>query len=132
MVPSRRDRAQRAYAEAFAEALRELKIPLPAMCSVVRVDMSPDLRSAKVYISLYGEGHARSESGRALRRARTFLQGAVGRKLGLRFTPTLTIETDRSIEEMSRLPSLMSEAEPPVPPGRNVQDDPGGPQPDKS
>jgi len=116
MVPSRRERAQRAYAEAFAEALRELKMPLPAMCSVVRVDMSPDLRSAKVYVSLYGEGHARSESGRALRRARTYLQGAVGRRLGLRFTPTLTIETDRSIEEMSRLPSPLPEGDAAVAP----------------
>jgi ribosome-binding factor A len=107
-VPNRRDRAQRAYAEAFSEALRELKAPLPALCSVVKVDMSPDLRFVKVYVSLFGEGHARSESARSLRRGRAFLQGEVGRRIGLRFTPALTIETDRSIEKLSTMPDLAS------------------------
>lgn len=105
-APNRRDRAQRAYAEAFSEAIRELKVPMPALCSVVKVDMSSDLRSVKVYVSLYGEGHARSESGRSLRRARAFLQGEVGRRMGLRFTPSLTIETDHSLEKLSSLPHL--------------------------
>lgn len=109
-APNRRERAQRAYAEAFSEALRDLKVPMPALCSVVKVDMSPDLRSAKVYVSLFGEGHARSESGRSLRRARAFLQGEVGRRIGLRFTPSLTIETDRSLEKLSEMPDLSTPA----------------------
>lgn len=111
-APNRRERAQRAYAEAFSEALRELKVPMPALCSVVKVDMSPDLRSVKVYVSLFGEGHARSEAGRSLRRARAFLQGEVGRRIGLRFTPNLTIETDRSIERLSEMPDLSTSPAP--------------------
>jgi ribosome-binding factor A len=104
----RRVRAERAYAQAFAEVLGELKTPLPALCTVVRVDMSPDLRAARVHLSLYGERSAQTASGRLLARARSFLQSEVGRRVGLRFTPSLTIVPDHSIAESVRLGQLMS------------------------
>ncbi len=108
MAGERRVRAERAYAEAFAEVLGELKTPLPALCTVVRVDMSPDLRGARVHLSMYGERSAQVASARLLARARTFLQSEVGRRVGLRFTPALTIVPDRSISEIARLGELMS------------------------
>jgi ribosome-binding factor A len=108
MAGERRVRAERAYAQAFAEVLRELKTPLPALCTVVRVDMSPDLRSARVHLSMYGERTAQAQSGRLIGRARSFLQSEVGRRVGLRFTPSLTIVPDRSISEIARLGELMS------------------------
>jgi ribosome-binding factor A len=107
LAAERRLRAERAYAEAFAEALRSLKTPLPALCSVVRVDMSADLRVARVHLSIYGERLERQATGRAVTRARAFLQGEVGRRLGLRFTPHLEIVPDRSISEVVRLGALM-------------------------
>ena len=108
MAAERRVRAERAYAQAFAEVLGELKSPLPALCTVVRVDMSPDLRSARVYLSMYGETSAEQTSRRLLRRAQTFLQSEVGRRVGLRFTPALTIVPDQSMSELVRLGELMS------------------------
>lgn len=108
MAAERRVRAERAYAQAFAEVLGELKSPPPALCTVVRVDMSPDLRAARVHLSMYGERTAQAASGRLLARARTFLQSEVGRRVGLRFTPALTIVPDRSISEIARLGELMS------------------------
>ena len=108
MAGERRVRAERAYAEAFVEALGELKTPLPALCSVVRVDMSPDLRSARVHLSMYGERAAQAASGRLIARATSFLQREAGRRVGLRFTPTLTIVPDRSIPEIVRLGALMA------------------------
>lgn len=108
MPVERKVRAERAYAETFAEVLTQLKSPLPALCSVVRVEMSPDLRNARVHLSMYGAGRDKAASARLLERARSFLQREVGRRLGLRFTPTLTIVPDRSISEVVRLGALMS------------------------
>lgn len=108
MAGERRIRAERAYAQAFAEVLGGLKTPLPALCTVVRVDMSPDLRSARVHLSMYGEPAAQQTSRRLIRRAQTFLQSEVGRRVGLRFTPSLTIVPDDSMSEMVRLGQLMS------------------------
>jgi len=106
MGPERRLRAERLYAQAFAEVLRELKTELPAMCSVVRVDMSPDLRLARVHLSMYGDRAAQARSRTLVERARPYLQGEVGRRMGLRFTPALRIVPDRSIPEVVRLAGL--------------------------
>jgi ribosome-binding factor A len=111
MAGERRARAERAYAEAFSEVLRDLKTPLPALCSVVRVDMSPDLRSARVHLSMYGDRNAQATSRRLIERARSFLQSETGRRVGLRFTPNLSVVPDQSISEVVRLGALMHEQE---------------------
>lgn len=108
MASERRARAERAYAEAFSEVLRELKSPPPALCSVVRVDMSPDLRSARVHLSVFGDRTAQATSRRLIARAMTFLQSETGRRVGLRFTPSLSVVPDESISEVVRLGALMS------------------------
>lgn len=110
MAGERKVRAERAYAQAFSEVLRELKKPPPALCSVVRVDMSPDLRSARVYLSMYGDRMAEATSRRMLDNARVWLQGEAGRRVGLRFTPHLSIVADRSISEVVRLGGLLDAA----------------------
>lgn len=123
MAGERRARAERAYAEAFSEVLRELKTPLPALCSVVRVDMSPDLRSARVHLSMYGDRTAQSTSRRLIERARPFLQSETGRRVGLRFTPNLSVVPDQSISEVVRLGALMPHEQEDEAHGNVVDDD---------
>jgi ribosome-binding factor A len=122
-APSRRLRVEKAYAQTFSEVLRDLKQPLPALCSVVRVEMSPDLSSATVHVSLLGDGAARARTRESLKRAQGYLQGEIGRRLGLRHTPRLVIVGDPSLRE---LVGLGQSTQTGTAQGRGPQDGPGG------
>lgn len=86
---------------------REIKDPrIHPMTSVVNVEVAPDLKTAKVYISVLGDEKERQGTLIGLRSASSFLRGQLARSLNLRNTPELTFIDDQSIEygvNMSRL-----------------------------
>ena len=71
--------------------------------------MSPDLRSARVYISVLGNETEREESLKALQSARGRLRGEIGRSLGLRYAPDLHFQLDTTIERGQRIEELLDE-----------------------
>ena len=98
------------------ELLRELSYLLPTlkdprlqggMVSVVRVDATPDLRYAKVFVSVLGSDQQRRDARKALRSAAGFLRRELGRKVQLRYTPELQFELDSSMENGARILSLL-------------------------
>jgi ribosome-binding factor A len=77
---------------------QELKDPrIAGLVSITNVDVSPDLRRARIYVSVYGsdedEGHARE----ALASARSFLRHELGHRLDLRYAPELDLRIDHSM-----------------------------------
>jgi ribosome-binding factor A len=96
-------------AEAIAE---ELKDPRVGFVTVTDVTTSPDLRSARVYVSVLGDAAVRSDSLDGLRHAHGYLQGRVGSELGLRRTPTLDFVYDDTTDRAMRVESLLREREP--------------------
>lgn len=98
--------------EEISELLRrEVKDPrVGGLVSITEVQVSSDLRNAKVYVSVLGSDEEKSSTLRALSAASHFLQRALGRRLTIRRTPELTFVTDDTLEEGSRILSLLDQA----------------------
>ena len=78
---------------------RECKDPrIHPMTSVVAVEVAPDLKTAKVYISVLGDEEALKTTLQGLRKAMPFLRTQLAKNLNLRNTPELTFVLDESIE----------------------------------
>jgi ribosome-binding factor A len=86
---------------------RDLKDPRVGFVTVTGVKTSPDLRHARVYVSVLGDDAAREGSLDGLRSAHGFLQGRVAVELTLKHTPALTFEYDESVDRGMRISSLI-------------------------
>ncbi len=78
------------------------------MVTVTGVETTPDLRYAKVYLSILGEVDEK-ELRRGLRSAGPWLRRELGGAFTLRYTPELIFERDRSIENGARLSKLIDD-----------------------
>jgi ribosome-binding factor A len=76
------------------------------------VDVTPDLKSAHVYVSVLGSGR-RSEVISALEANRAMLQADLSRHVTLKYTPHLIFHLDDSIERGSRVLEILQEIEDP-------------------
>lgn len=86
---------------------RELKDPrINPMTSIVNVEVAPDLKTAKVFISVLGDEQSQKDTLKGLKSAAPFLRSALAHSINLRNTPELHFVVDQSIEygvNMSRL-----------------------------
>jgi ribosome-binding factor A len=85
----------------------ELRDPGIAFATVTEVELTPDLRSARVYVSVLGDEEAIAGTMAALGRSKSHLRHELGRRVELRYVPELTFEPDRSAERASRISSLL-------------------------
>ncbi len=77
----------------------EVKDPrISPMTSVVSVDVAPDLKTSKVYVSVLGDAQVQKDTLAGLRSAASFLRSQLAHNLNLRNTPELTFVMDQSIE----------------------------------
>ena len=85
----------------------EIKAPrIHPMTSVVEVEVAPDLKSAKAYISVLGDEQAQRDTLEGLRSAEGYIRRALARTVNLRNTPEIRFIMDQSIEygvHMSKL-----------------------------
>ena len=85
----------------------ELKDPrIHPMTTVVAVEVAPDLKTAKVYVSVLGDEQAQKDTLKGLKSAAPFLRTQLAHTLNLRNTPQLFFTVDQSIEygvHMSKL-----------------------------
>jgi ribosome-binding factor A len=91
----------------------DLKDPRVGFVTVTGVKTSPDLRHARVFVSVLGNEDTRAASLEGLRSAHGFLQRRVASELTLKHTPTLTFEYDNSVDRGMRITELLDETEPP-------------------
>jgi ribosome-binding factor A len=87
----------------------ELKDPRIGFVTVTEVDTSPDLRSARVFVSVLGDQEDRERSLAGLRSSHGVLQGRIAGAMRLKRTPTLTFEYDDSVERGDRISRLLDE-----------------------
>ncbi|MCW2954690.1 MAG: ribosome-binding factor [Conexibacter sp.] len=86
---------------------QQLKDPRVGFVTVTAVKTSPDLRYARVYVSVLGDEDEREASLAGLRSAQGFLQKRVASELRLKHTPELSFEYDRSIDHGMRITELL-------------------------
>jgi ribosome-binding factor A len=91
---------------------RELKDPRVGFVTVTAVKTSPDLRHARVYVSVLGDEETRSDSLVGLDSAHGFLQRRVASELRLKHTPTLAFAYDDTTDRGMRLTEILGEHEP--------------------
>ena len=78
------------------------------MFSITHVDVTRDLRYAKVYVSIYEE-EKRAPMMKALKTAAGFIRHNLGRRVQLRYTPELVFELDTTIEYGVHIASLINQ-----------------------
>ena len=89
---------------------RELKDPrINPMTSVTSVEVAPDLKTAKVYISVLGDDASKESTRQGLKSAASFLRGQLAKELNLRNTPELIFIPDSSIEYGVKMSKLIDE-----------------------
>jgi ribosome-binding factor A len=80
--------------------LHELRDPrLEGLISITRVEVSPDLYNARIYVSVMSETANQADAIRALNAAAGFLHKELVHRLDMRRVPFLTFQLDKSIEE---------------------------------
>ncbi len=108
MTSSRMRRVDEAVRAVLSDAIStELKDPRVGFVTVTAVRTSPDLRHARVFVSVLGSEAEREGSLAGLRSAHGFLQRRVAGELRLKHTPTLDFLYDESIERGVRISSLL-------------------------
>jgi len=105
-----------------AEAVREqvsttilfgLKDPRVKNVTVTRVEVSPDLRNAKVYVSVMGDEKAQRLTLKGLESARGFLQAKLAERVKIRYTPILHFQLDQGVKRSIEASRLLREVLPP-------------------
>jgi ribosome-binding factor A len=110
MPKARMRRVNEAIKEVLGEAITtELKDPRIGFVTVTEVDTSPDLRAARVYVSVLGSEEERERSLAGLRSSHGFLQGKIASAMRMKRTPTLTFEYDESAERGDRISRLLKD-----------------------
>jgi ribosome-binding factor A len=110
MGSSRMRRVDVAVRAVLSDAIaKDLQDPRVGFVTVTAVKTSPDLRHARVYVSVLGDEQARAETLEGLRSAHGFLQGHVASELSLKHTPTITFEYDESIDRGMRISRLIDQ-----------------------
>lgn len=89
--------------------LKELKDPRLELTTVSHVEVSPDLRHARVYISRVGEAEEQENALRGFQRAAGFIRGRLGKRLKLRYVPKLEFVIDTGIAYGVRISSMLNE-----------------------
>lgn len=111
MSGGRMRRVDEAVRAVLSDAISsQLKDPRIGFVTVTGIKTSPDLRHARVYVSVLGTEAERAESLAGLRSAHGFLQRRLSQELRLKHTPALTFEIDESIDRGMRITELLDEA----------------------
>lgn len=106
----RTDRVSDLLRMELAEILRrEISDPRASLASITAVDVSPDLRHARVKVSVLGSEDHRQQAVAALQHAAGYVRRLLGRRLDLRATPELTFELDHGAEYSQRISDLLED-----------------------
>ena len=105
-------RVNESVRQVLSEAVGELKDPRIGFVTVTGVETSPDLRHARVYVSVFGSEESRQESLAGLDAAHGVLQSRLARELRMKRTPQLAFEYDPTVERGVRMTQLIDELAP--------------------
>lgn len=84
-----------------------LKDPRIGFVTVTGVDVSPDIKIAKVAVSVLGNKKEKEKTVKTLEQSKGFIQGELGRRLRIKNTPTLNFVLDESAETSIRISKII-------------------------
>jgi ribosome-binding factor A len=98
---------QKALAKIIGE---DIKDPRMGFVTVVRCEITQDMKQCKVFVSIIGDRHVARQSMDALKSAARFIRGELGHAVDLRYTPELLFVEDRTTERAIALSKTLEKA----------------------
>jgi ribosome-binding factor A len=89
--------------------LREVKDPRIGFVTLTGAKVTPDLRQARLFVSILGDEKAREAALEGLRHSAHFIQRALFKNLRLRNSPTILFEIDDSLERGDRIERVLQQ-----------------------
>ena len=109
MANNRMERIKEDIKRELSSIMREVKAPrLSPMTRVIAVEVTKDLKYAKVYVSVMGTEEEKTSSLTALKNATGFIKREIGARLNLRGVPHPTFVLDRSIDYGAHINSIIA------------------------
>jgi len=90
---------------------REIKDPRLGFVTITDVEVTKDLRNAKVFVSVMGDEHAKADSLIVLQRVAGFIRSEFGRRAHLKIIPEITFKMDSAISHGSRIFEILQQVE---------------------
>ena len=108
----RQEKLGELIATELSELLRNrVKDPRVGFASITRVEVSGDLRHAKVFVSVMGTPEEQAATMKGLRNATGYLRHELAERIVLRYMPEINFRLDTSIEEGARILELIRQVE---------------------
>lgn len=95
--------------EVIGAAIGELSDPRIGFVTVTSVETSPDLRAARVHVSVLGSAQEREATLEGLRSSHGVLQSKIAAETRMKRTPTLTFHYDETVEQGMRISKLLED-----------------------
>jgi ribosome-binding factor A len=95
--------------EVIGATIAELSDPRIGFVTVTSVETSPDLRAAKVYVSVLGSDEEREATLVGLQSSHGVLQSKIAAETRMKRTPTLSFHYDETVEQGVRISRLLEE-----------------------
>lgn len=107
---SRQDRVTEAIRKEVSVIIHdELKDPRLGFITITKVEMTPDLRYAKIFFSVLGKDEDYKKTKVALDSALGFIRKLIAQRINLRLAPEIGFEEDRSVEYSVRIQEILEE-----------------------
>ena len=91
---------------------REMSDPRLGLVSVTRVEMSPDMKDARLFVSVYGDDDEQARALVALNNAAGFIRRTLAPRLRMRVIPDISFRLDRSMAHAENVARILRELEP--------------------
>jgi ribosome-binding factor A len=101
------EKVQKLARQVLGEAIHELKDPRIGFTTVTSVRITPDLRQARILVSVLGTPEEQEETMKGLTSATPHLRGELGRQVRMKYLPELHFELDHQTEEAEHIEELL-------------------------
>ncbi len=122
-MSKRLSRVEEACKEVLSEVIqREVKDPRVGFVTITRVDVSPDLRHARVHFGVLGSDEEVARSLAGLRSSKGYMRKELGRHMRIKYLPELELVYENVSEEALRLSELFKQVEAEMEEGSRSED----------
>lgn len=101
------EKVQKLARQVLGEEIQNLKDPRVGFATITAVKITPDLRHARVWVSVLGSEDEAKDTMAGLNSARPFLRSELGRQMRMKYLPDLVFELDKGAEEAQRLDEIL-------------------------
>ncbi len=108
MSTQRHDRVQEALRQEISTIIqKEIRDPRIGFLTITRVELTKDLRYAKVYFTILGETKDKHLALKGLNSAKGYIKGVIAEKIKLRYTPEISFKIDESLDHTRQVLDIL-------------------------